>query len=237
MNLVIDIGNSSIKYALIDADQVIEVKRLDQLEDLARVVEPFYAHQIAICSVHYTTDHIIKNLPHLEKAIFLNKASKMPLSIAYDTPETLGMDRLAAAIGAFDLFPQNALLIIDVGSCITYDLVHAHTFHGGLISPGIDLRYRAMSEFTANLPLINSREAPASYIGKSTYQSMSSGVINGILGEMEYHISQLLLKYSDLKVIMTGGDAHLFESKINSNIFVALEIVLLGLNRVLKDNA
>ncbi len=235
MNLAIDIGNSSIKCALIDNGEVREVKRLVNLQDLSSIIKEFDAASIAICSVHYSQDQIIEALPKLKEAFYLTSDSKTPIGLSYDTPHTLGMDRLAAAIGAWDIFPENPVMIIDIGSCITYDLVVDAQYLGGLIAPGIDLRYKSMHDYTANLPLLKDRDAP-NFIGRSTDQSMRSGVINGIVGEIDHHISQLLLKYPDLKVIMTGGDAQLFESKINSDIFVALEIVQLGLNRVLKEN-
>lgn len=235
MNLAIDIGNSSIKYARIEDDQVLEVKRFINLEDLIPIVEEYESDSIAICSVHYSKEEIIEVLPKLKEAFYLTSKSILPIKLSYDTPNTLGMDRLAAAIGAWHMFPENAVMIIDLGSCITYDLVNEGQYLGGLIAPGIDLRYKSMHEFTANLPLLSHRN-DGNFIGKSTEESMRSGVINGIKGEIDHHISQLMLKYPDLKVIMTGGDARLFESKINSNIFVALEIVQLGLNRVLKEN-
>jgi len=127
-------------------------------------------------------------------------------------------------------------MVIDIGTCITYDFVTREgVYEGGLISPGIELRYNAMNDYTKNLPLLNQRDTSL-LIGKSTEESMVSGVINGIAGEMQSHISQFMLNNADLKVIMTGGGAKIFESKIKSDIFVALEIVLVGLNRVLEYN-
>jgi type III pantothenate kinase len=146
------------------------------------------------------------------------------------------MDRVAAAVGAATIFPHRPLMVIDVGTCITYDFVsNEGVYMGGMISPGVELRYKSMNDHTQNLPLINVLE-PNRFIGKSTEESLASGVINGIAGEMQSHISQLLLNNADLKVIMTGGGAKLFESKIKSDIFVTLEIVLVGLNRVLEYN-
>lgn len=235
MNLTIDIGNTRIKCAVFENDALQEVLIFDSLEELVRLPDQLRAMPAAVCSVRHTSDEIKTALPFLENALYLNPGLNLPFALAYQTPQTLGMDRLAAAIGAYDLFPDQALFIIDLGTCITYDLVADKKYHGGMIAPGIDLRYKSMNDYTANLPLLKNRETH-SFIGKSTSDSMQSGVLNGIKGEIEHHISQLMLKYSDLKVIMTGGDAQLFESKINSNIFVALEIVQLGLNRVLKDN-
>ena len=236
MNLTIDIGNSRIKCGVFENDQLIQVLKFETIEELVQLPDKLKNLPTAICSVRYTENDIRQALPFLIDPIFLNKETDLPFDLDYNTPQTLGMDRLAAAIGAHGLYPESDLLVIDLGTCITYDLVAKNAYQGGLIAPGIDLRYKSMNDYTANLPLLKSREFE-SLIGKSTAESMTSGVLNGITGEIEYYISQLLLKYPDLKVIMTGGDAELFESKINSDIFVALEIVLLGLNRVLKNNA
>lgn len=236
MNLTIDIGNSRIKCGVFDNDQLTQVLKFESIEELQGLSEELKDLPTAICSVRHSQSEIVTVLPFLKSAVFLNSESKLPFALDYHTPETLGMDRLAAAIGAHELFPKNELLVIDLGTCITYDIVAKNAFRGGLIAPGIDLRYKSMNDYTANLPLLNQRQFEG-LIGKTTVESMTNGVLNGIVGEIEYYISQLMLKYADLKVIMTGGDAELFESKINSDIFVALEIVLLGLNRVLKDNA
>ena len=139
------------------------------------------------------------------------------------------MDSLAAAVGVWDMFPENVVLIIDLGSCITYDLVNEGKYLRDPIASGIDLEHQFIHDYRANLPLLNNINAP-NFIGKSTDESMRSGVINGIRGEVDHHISQLMLKYPDLKLIMTGGNAQLFESKINSDIFVVSEIVQLELN-------
>lgn len=236
MNLTIDIGNSSIKTGLFNEDKLIELNKFLSLHELNEFLENHKALPTAVCSVRFEKDEIISNVPKLSSALFLNAETKTPLSLAYDTPNTLGMDRLAAAIGANELLPGKRILVIDLGTCITYDLIEGSTFMGGMIAPGMHMRFRAMHEFTAKLPLVNPSE-PTFYMGKSTAGSMNNGVIRGITGEIEHHISQLMLKNAGLEVIMTGGDALLFESKIKSDIFVSLEIVLLGLNGVLKYNA
>lgn len=236
MNLTIDIGNSSIKSGLFEEDKLIEVKRFDDLKELSGHYKELDQYQIGICSVRHSKQEILEELPILNKALFLSPATPIPLGLNYDTPDTLGMDRLAAAMGAYELFPDQPVLVIDLGTCITIDWVSNDSFQGGFISPGIKMRFKAMHKFTANLPLLTAQEVKG-FLGKSTTESMNNGVIYGIVGEIEHHISQLMLKNPDLKVIMTGGDAQLFESKIKSDIFVAPEIVLLGLNGVLKYNA
>lgn len=236
MNLTIDIGNTSIKVGLFKDDNLEEVKKFNDLEALNAFLELKEKQAIAICSVRYKEEEIRGKVKGLEGAIFLNHQTKIPIGLNYDTPATLGMDRLAAAIGAFQVYPNTTVLVIDSGTCITYDLIASGSFMGGMISPGMEMRFKAMHEFTANLPLLDV-ESTDEMIGRSTATSMNNGVFFGLVGEINHHISQLMLKYPDLKVIMTGGDAHLFESKIKSDIFVAPEIVLLGLNGVLGYNA
>lgn len=236
MNLVIDFGNTNIKCGVFDADTLVKQLSFASLDETrAFIVQDIY-YQIGVCSVNQSRENIIEVIPELSNALFLTYQTPTPLTLDYDTPQTLGMDRLAAAIGGNALFPSTPLMVIDVGTCITYDFVSAKgIYEGGLISPGIELRYKSMNDYTKNLPLLEEREI-SRLIGKSTEQSMVSGVINGIAGEMQSYISQFMLNNADLKVIMTGGAAKIFESKIKSDIFVALEIVLVGMNRVLEYN-
>ena len=193
--------------------------------------------RVAICSVRYSWEELKPFFPQNLPVLYLSHETPVPVKMTYATPETLGMDRLAAVIGGQCRYPDSAVMVIDIGTCITYDYLDgAGVFEGGIISPGVELRYRAMHDYTARLPLLSDRE-PTPLIGDSTRAAMQSGVINGIVGEIEYMISQFLLKSPDLKVIITGGGAKTFESQIKANIFVALEIVLVGLNRVLDYNA
>ncbi|OEK06983.1 type III pantothenate kinase [Roseivirga misakiensis] len=236
MNLVIDFGNTNIKCAVFDTDHLRDTQTFKEISDVRAYINDHIYYQIGVCSVSHDPATIKAKIPELENALFLNHKTKTPLQINYNTPNTLGMDRLAAAVGGQALFPDTPLMIIDIGTCITYDYVSATgTYEGGIISPGIELRYKSMNDYTKNLPLLHDLDSE-SFIGKSTRSSMTSGVINGIAAEIQSHISQLLLNNADLKVIMTGGGSKTFESKIKSDIFVSLEIVLVGLNRVLEYN-
>lgn len=236
MNLVIDFGNTNIKCGVFDTDRLIQLEKFQLLNEVREFINQSIFYQIAVCSVSHDYEGIKNDIPELSGALFLDYRTKNPLEINYKNPKTLGMDRLAAAIGAQVLFPDLPLMVIDIGTCITYDYVsNDGVYEGGLISPGIELRYKSMHDYTKNLPLLNELDSSL-FIGKSTEQSMASGVINGIAVEIAGHISQLLLNNADLKVIMTGGGSEIFESKIKSDIFVSLEIVLVGLNRVLEYN-
>lgn len=236
MNLVIDIGNTNVKAATFKNDELMELYCFSDLTGLNALLSEHVYEAMAVCSSKQHKAEIIAQVPNIADALFLNADSPLPIKVSYKTPKTLGMDRLAGAVGAHVLFPGKSVLIVDLGTCITYDLLHDETFQGGMIAPGLQMRFRAMHEFTANLPLL-SLSGSTDLIGKSTNESMNSGAFFGVIGEIEHHISQLMLNIPDLKVIMTGGDAHLFESMIKSDIFVAPEIVLVGMNGVSKYNA
>jgi len=169
----------------------------------------------------------------------LDSNSQIPIKIAYDTPETLGADRIAAAVGAKFLMPDHPLLIIDLGSCITIDIVEKENiFAGGFILPGIGLRLKSMHHYTAALPdLSENWIVPSDFAsGKSTKQSMLQGVYWGIVAELNGLITEMQKQYGKLTVILSGGDARFFESKIKEPIFVRSNLVLIGLNRIMKYN-
>jgi type III pantothenate kinase len=183
------------------------------------------------------------DVPELQAAnwLVLDAALAVPIVKAYDTPQTLGADRVAAAVGATTVFPGQDCLVIDMGTCITADIVdRKHRFQGGIISPGLRMRLQAMSQFTARLPLIPVSELSIdnwpSVVGKNTKQAMSSGVLNGMLFEMDGIISRHREQYPDLKVVICGGDASIFESHLKPPIFAVPELVLRGLNRILEYN-
>jgi type III pantothenate kinase len=160
----------------------------------------------------------------------------VPVTNGYATPETLGMDRLAAVVGATALHPGRPCLVVDLGTCITYDLVDAAGYyHGGGISPGLRMRFRAMHTFTARLPLIEP-EPHAALIGTSTRTAMQSGVVNGLVAELEGMMSRYGAQFPPLTTILCGGDALFFETQLKGIIFVVPELVLLGLNRILLYN-
>ena len=188
-----------------------------------------------------------QRLPYFLK---FDHSSELPIKIGYATPETLGLDRIAAVVGAVMQCPDKAVLIVDAGTCVTYDLLTADgTFAGGNIAPGIRLRLRAMHEHTGKLPLIDDAgcllytsdaaddagETPE--IGFSTETAMRAGAVLGVAYEIEGYIARLNKVYPDLFVFLTGGDALKLAAKIKSRIFVDENLVLTGLNRILQENA
>ena len=169
--------------------------------------------------------------------IELDHQTELPIESLYETPDTLGKDRLAAAIGANELFPDQNLLVIDAGTAITYDLVsEKNQFIGGNISPGLEMRFKALNHFTGKLPLIGYSDE-FQPIGRNTTDAIRAGVQNGILYEMAQTIDLFNRNYRNLQIIMTGGDSNFFDKKLNYSIFVHFNLTLIGLNRILEHNA
>ena len=174
-----------------------------------------------------------KRLRHF---IYLDERVALPVKIGYETPETLGKDRLAAVVGATYLRPGRNILIIDAGTAITYELVEASgLYKGGNISPGMTTRFRALHQFTSRLPLVmETEEIPL--VGTSTGMAIRAGVVNGIVYEMDGYIDTLKAKYPDLLVFLTGGHSFYFERRLKNSIFADINLVLIGLNRILEYN-
>jgi type III pantothenate kinase len=166
----------------------------------------------------------------------LSHRSKLPFRIGYETPETLGTDRIAGVAGAFNLFPSSDLLVIDAGTAITYDFLSNGCYKGGNISPGLGIRFRSLNEYTGRLPLV----APAdnfTFPGRNTTDSILAGVITGVTYEINEYIRTFEKKINDLKILLTGGDGGFLKSKINHQVTYVPDIVIDGLNFILEYNA
>lgn len=173
-----------------------------------------------------------QNLPLL----VLSHQLKLPFSNEYATPTTLGVDRIALVSAAASQYPNENVLVIDAGSCITYDFLSSENkYLGGAIAPGMEMRYKAMHHFTANLPLLNA-EVPENLIGDSTNNSMHIGVFQGVISEIEGFIDRYIENFSHLTVILTGGDAHFLRDSIKNDIFANSNFLLEGLNYILEIN-
>ncbi len=157
----------------------------------------------------------------------------VPLGSDYLTPETLGRDRLAAAVGADTLYPGRTVLIVDFGTAVTFDVVSGSRFRGGFISPGLRTRFRALHDYTASLPSLDPADGPLP-LGRTTEESIQQGVELGLLYEIEGHIARMRRKFDDLLVIFTGGDAKRFVKRIKNTIFADRDLVFVGLNRILE---
>ncbi|MBL3657014.1 type III pantothenate kinase [Fulvivirga sediminis] len=234
MNLIIDFGNTSIKAALFDGPRLIETYTGISTEHLIKLSKENNPEYLIVSSV--TKSQLeVSNLLGAD-IIYLSSSLPLPFQINYKTPQTLGLDRIAGIAGAQELFPNQNVLVIDLGTCITYDLIDSkNVYHGGGISPGLKMRFKSLHNFTAKLPLIEPTNE-FELIGQSTKESILSGVINGMISEIDGIIRMYTDKFAHLRIIMCGGDAKFFENRIKANIFVAPELVLMGLNRILLYN-
>ncbi len=241
MNLVIDVGNSSVKLAVFKKDELI-FKTTVKLSEVEEEIEQFMLkfpslNRAIVSSVGKLKNTQIKAIRSKIELFELTHKSKLPFKNEYDTPTTLGIDRIALVAASVFQYPKVNTLIIDAGSCITYDFVtDKNEYLGGAISPGIKMRYKAMHNFTANLPFLDT-EKPMSFIGSSTNSSMHSGVVNGVVNEIDGFISNYLNEFSDLTVILTGGDAEFLSEQLKSSIFANSNFLLEGLNFILKYNS
>jgi type III pantothenate kinase len=166
----------------------------------------------------------------------LSYKSKLPFKIEYNTPETLGTDRIAAVAGAFSLFPGSEILVIDAGTALTFEFLSTDTYKGGTISPGLTMRFKALNKFTDRLPLV-SPTTNYSFPGQNTTDAIVAGVITGVVYEINEYIRTFENKHSDFNIILTGGDSEFLKDKINYQITYIPDIVIDGLNYILEYNA
>ena len=240
MNLIIDIGNTCTKLVCFDGDNVVEELRIgkDDTEQLAKFCEKYDFGKGIIGNVADIPQGLEDQLKRLAFPILRMKSGITPVPIVskYHTPKSLGADRLAAAVAAAWLQPGRNVLIIDAGTCITYDFVNAQgEYEGGNISPGPDIRFRALKQFTSRLPLVD-REGPSPIMGDTTATALRSGVMHGVEYEIEGYIRRFLENYPDLYVYLTGGVHLEMRFKEKMPIFADDYIVPRGLNRILKYN-
>ncbi|AQG80002.1 type III pantothenate kinase [Spirosoma montaniterrae] len=241
VNVVVDWGNSSLKVGWFIGPDQLETARYESPEALMRVVQQRCPAHVLVSSTSRSADEIRAGLRHTPATVWvLDSRTPVPIGKDYDTPATLGADRVAAAVGAATLFPGEDCLIFDLGTCLTADFVdRSAVFRGGLISPGLRMRFRAMHEQTARLPLIDLPDSPGNWPGltaKNTRQAMQAGVVNGLAFEMNGIIDQYRREQPGIVVILCGGDAPTFESRLKPPIFAVPELVLIGLNRILRYN-
>ncbi len=240
MNLVIDIGNTYIKIGVFNESQIVYknvIEQVDFKETISTLKRnyPLITDAI-ISSVSNVQEELTEHINVFFKTLVLDHLIEMPFENLYRTPKTLGLDRLALVAAAVDQFPGKNVLIIDAGTCITYDFKNnKEQYFGGSISPGIKLRYTSLHTFTAKLPLLELKE-PRGVIGNSTEEAIHSGVIHGVLNEIKGLIEEYCNIYPDLTVILTGGDAHFLSKRLKNGIFATSNFLLEGLNYILAFN-
>ena len=240
MNLAIDVGNTLVKIGVFDSGKLKQKKtciKKDFLPTLREISERFPEIQTAIVSsVGNFSEHQLSKLQLLYKVLSLDHNTKIPFTNKYVTPKTLGVDRIALISAAAEKYASQNVLVIDAGTCITYDFLNVdNEYLGGAISPGLSLRYKSLHSFTQKLPLLDASN-PKLLIGSTTTTSIHSGVMNGIAYEIDGFIHDYRKKYDNLTVILTGGDAHFLRDSIKNDIFANSNFLLEGLNHILEFN-
>jgi len=239
MNLIVDIGNTSAKVALYEAGVVVLSFRINELkcDEIEKRLKGYKLNKVIVSSVkvipQFFTELLFTGIPVTH---ILTHRSRLPFRIAYETPETLGPDRIAAVAGAYNKFPGEEILVIDTGSAITFDFLSSDIYRGGNISPGIAMRFKALHNFTDKLPMV-SIQNEYSFPGINTNDAIVAGVITGVTYEINEYIRTFEKKQKGLKTILTGGDSEYLMNKINHRVTYMPDIVTDGLNYILEYNA
>ena len=243
MNLIIDQGNTSVKVAHFNDGEICKVTTFDnsEVDALKNYIKASQYGSAIYSSVSSKNEELIDLISKsVSNFIVLNHQTKLPITIEYATPQTLGVDRIAGAVGARGENPLSSTLIIDAGTAITYDYITAEgVYKGGNIAPGISMRFKALNNYTKSLPLVEpSLQYPL--LGNDTFSAILSGVMSGVVYECEGYIAKISKKEPDIKVIITGGDHELLYNQLKNSTFVSLideeYLVLKGLNAILNYN-
>lgn len=239
MNLIVDLGNSRLKIAIFKNGDLVHRKVFSHdniLKNILHSLKSFPCSNAIIASVSQISNAQIEELSKEINVIQLTYRTKVPFKNGYATPQTLGVDRLALVASAISSYPNSNVLIIDAGTCITYDFVNElNIYEGGGISPGIIMRYKSLHTFTENLPLLEPKDEYM-LIGNSTETCIHSGVINGVITEIDSIIDLYRKKHSNLTVVLTGGDINFLSNRLKNSIFANPNFLLEGLNSILTYN-
>jgi type III pantothenate kinase len=239
VNLTIDVGNTVTKIAVFEKNELTEIfyDRNGSLDNLPEICGKYGIEKGIVATVKEIETNARKQIENcLFPVLWLTHKTKLPVVNLYHTPETLGYDRIAAVVGANDMFPGKNILVIDAGTAITYEFIDAESqYHGGNISPGLQMRFNALHHYTERLPLIQ-RDGEVTLASKNTETAIRSGVVKGIEYEIMGYISAFKEKYPDLLIFLTGGDGFSFDTRLKNIIFADKFLVLKGLNRILNYN-
>lgn len=240
MRLCIDWGNTLVKAALFDAGH----KMAEQLSwpapeadaGIRALVERSSPEAVILCSVTNHPAELVSWLKEHTRFINLDDRTPLPIMNAYHSPETLGADRLAAVVAIHEQYPDKNNMVISLGTCITYNFIHKNrTFRGGAISPGLEMRLKAMHHFTGKLPEV-SREGELILLGYDTETCMRSGAVYGMAAEIHGMLQAYSSEYPDFNAVLTGGDAAFFARQLKNKIFAAPDLILKGLYSILLHN-
>ena len=231
--VIVDAGNTSVKVAHVKNSQILSVHRFAQVSDALTTISDADVVCASVLNENFRQFFIERGVSFYQ----ITHQSTLPYKSAYESMETIGVDRLCNMAAAFRLFGSQNCLVVDIGTCIKFDFISENNVYlGGSIAPGIELRYKALYEHTSQLPMLDFKSA-VSIIGEDTNKSMHSGVINGIQHEIQGMIMRYEKDFGDLKILITGGDASYFEFPQKSNIFANKNLTLEGIVEIYEINA
>jgi type III pantothenate kinase len=240
-NLVIDVGNTRAKLAFFDKTIFIEKKILLEEELTLAILEDFFEkntiEKIILTSSGIVSEEVVAFLQAQKSFLYLSAETPIPIKNLYATPQTLGKDRLASVVAANYLFPNQHCLVIDCGTCTTYNFINEKgEFLGGNITPGITMRFQAMNHFTARLPLVESGDVDNLFLGDTTQGALQTGAQWGAAYEMQGFIDAYIQRFGKIQTLLTGGNANFFVKRLKNKIFADSNLVLTGLNTILNYN-
>jgi len=235
--LIIDAGNTRVKVFVFEGDKQVfaEVVSSDDLEKkILKNFKKFKIKRVLLSSVGGLQEKIVEIIGEKSEVICLSHKTTVPFINKYGTPETLGVDRIALMSAASVQYPNENVLVVDAGTCVTFDFLNSdNEYLGGAISPGLQMRYKALHEFTEKLPFLEF-ENPEILIGNGTKSSIHSGVVNGFVAEVEGIINQYVKQYPNLTVVLTGGDMIYLSKRLKNSIFANPNFLMEGLHAILK---
>jgi type III pantothenate kinase len=241
MNLVVDIGNSRAKLAVFNKQEIVETFVMPKFStsDIQKILKKFSHLKFAIVSnVGAHGKEWYNFLSSRLNCKALSIELPIPITLDYKTPETIGTDRIAAVAGAHFLYPNETVLIIDAGTCIKYDLMDkSGCFQGGAIAPGMNMRFKALKDYTAKLPSVEPDYDYYALTGKSTRESILSGTQIAMINEIKGFISAYTEQYPNIKIVICGGDTEYLAKALKNHIFAIPNLTLIGLNYILNYNA
>ncbi|MER2997432.1 type III pantothenate kinase [Pontibacter populi] len=236
-SIAVDVGNTGTKYGIFKGNDLVKQGYFQGMENFPEEITNCTFEHAIVASVAADAANYSAMLPVTGNIITLSAQTALPVLNSYKTPQTLGADRIAAAVGANYFFPGRNCLVFDAGTAITHEFVTAEgSYEGGGIAPGLRMKLKALHTFTERLPLIDQIPDNFPLTGQSTQESILSGVLAGTVAELNGLIQLYSEKAPDLTVILCGGDAGFFESNLKGRIFVIPELVLIGLHRILTYN-
>jgi type III pantothenate kinase len=236
MLAAIDSGNSSIKLGIFIDGRLVSITNSVSIHEIPEIIKRNQINKIILSDTGGRLEKIITALSSHGQVMIVTPLIKLPFRIRYNTPDSLGTDRISAVAGAWNRYAFSDILVIDAGTCITYDFIDREgNYWGGGISPGVDMRLKSLNSFTAKLPEVNVSDN-YDLVGRDTTASILSGTIGGIVEELKGMIENYRRIYPEIKIILCGGSSGFFESKIKDSIFVIPDLVLWGLWAISEKN-